>query len=72
MNDGIANHDSSSGYNSPTKDPNRPVATSAYGYIAEGNNYIHKTSNCKFIRGKSAQKVSVDSSGKHKCNCWRY
>ena len=72
VNDGIANHDSRSGYNSPTKDPNRPVITSEYGYIAEGNSYIHKTANCKFIREKNAQRVSTSSSGKHACNCWRY
>ena len=70
--DGIANHNSSSGYNSPSKDPNRPVATSEYGYVADGNRYIHKTPSCKFLKGKSPRKVSVSSSSNFKCNCWRY
>lgn len=70
--DGIANHNSSSGYNSPSKDPNRPVATSEYGYVADGNRYIHKTPSCKFLKGKSPRKVSVSSSSNLKCNCWRY
>ncbi|CUQ15946.1 hypothetical protein [Clostridium baratii] len=70
--DGIANHNSSSGYNSPSKDPNRPVATSEYGYVVDGNRYIHKTPSCKFLKGKSPRKVSVSSSSNFKCNCWRY
>lgn len=69
---GTASHDNRTGYDSPDSDPNEPVVTSDYGYVASGNNYIHKTANCKFIRGKSASKVSVSASGKHACNCWYY
>lgn len=69
---GTASHDNRTGYDSPDSDPNEPVVTSDYGYVASGNNYIHKTANCKFIRGKSTSKVSVSASGKHTCNCWYY
>lgn len=71
-NGGTASHDNRTGYDSPDSDPNEPVVTSDYGYVASGNNYIHKTPNCKFIRGKSTSKVSVSASGKHTCNCWYY
>lgn len=71
-NGGTASHDNRTGYDSPDSYPNEPVVTSDYGYVASGNNYIHKTQNCKFIRGKSASKVSVSAGGKHTCNCWYY
>ncbi len=70
--DGTASHDHSTGYDSPYSDPNEPVITEEYGYIASGNNYIHKTPNCKFIRDKGATQVPVSSSGKASCNCWYY
>ena len=53
-------------------DPNKPQATSDYGYVASGNSYVHKTPDCKFIRGKATSRVSVSASGKNICNCWRY
>ncbi|MCX0374985.1 hypothetical protein LI058_16085, partial [Clostridium perfringens] len=71
-NGGTASHDHRTGYDSPSSDPNKPQATSDYGYVASGNNYIHKTPDCKFIRGKATSRVSVSASGKHTCNCWRY
>ncbi|MGU8343215.1 hypothetical protein ACV3KS_06175 [Clostridium perfringens] len=71
-NGGTASHDHRTGYDSPSSDPNKPQATSDYGYVASGNNYIHKTPDCKFIRGKATSRVSVSDSGKHTCNCWRY
>ncbi|MGU8377305.1 hypothetical protein ACV3M6_02440 [Clostridium perfringens] len=71
-NGGTASHDHRTGYDSPSSDPNKPQATSDYGYVASGNSYVHKTPDCKFIRGKATSKVSVSSSGKHTCNCWRY
>ena len=71
-NGGTASHDHRTGYDSPSSDPNKPQATSDYGYVASGNNYIHKTPDCKFIRGKATSRVSVSASGKYTCNCWRY
>lgn len=70
--DGVADHDHSTGYDSPYSDPNEPVITEEYGYIASGNSYIHKNPNCKFIRGLSVTQVPVSSSGKASCNCWYY
>lgn len=70
--DGTASHDHSTGYDSPYSDPNEPVITEEYGYVVSGNSYIHKTANCKFIRGKAATQVPVSSSGKASCNCWYY
>lgn len=72
VSDGTASHDHSTGYDSPYSDPNEPVITEEYGYVADGNNYIHKTSDCKFIRDKVATQVPVSSSGKASCNCWYY
>ncbi|HAT4091355.1 TPA: cell envelope integrity protein TolA [Clostridium perfringens] len=71
-NGGTASHDHRTGYDSPSSDPNKPQATSDYGYVASGNSYVHKTPDCKFIRGKATSRVSVSASGKHTCNCWRY
>ncbi|MBS5969783.1 MAG: cell envelope integrity protein TolA [Clostridium perfringens] len=71
-NGGTASHDHRTGYDSKGSDPNKPQATSDYGYVASGNSYIHKTPDCKFIRGKATSRVSVSASGKHICNCWRY
>ncbi|XZJ99433.1 hypothetical protein ACSXBY_08875 [Clostridium perfringens] len=71
-NGGTASHDHRTGYDSPSSDPNKPQATSDYGYVASGNSYVHKTPDCKFIRGKATSRVSVSDSGKHTCNCWRY
>ena len=71
-NGGTASHDHRTGYDSPSSDPNKPQATSDYGYVASGNSYVHKTPDCKFIRGKATSRVSVSASGKHICNCWRY
>ena len=70
--DGIADHDSSTGYDSPYSDPNEPFITEEYGYVTDGNNYIHKNSDCKFIRGQATSQVPVSSSGKGSCNCWYY
>ena len=70
--DGVADHDHSTGYDSPYSDPNEPVITEEYGYVASGNSYIHKNPNCKFIRGLSVTQVPVSSSGKASCNCWYY
>lgn len=70
--DGVADHDYSTGYDSPYSDPNEPVITEEYGYVTSGNSYIHKTSDCKFIRGQGATQVPVSSSGKPSCNCWYY
>lgn len=70
--DGNANHDYSTGYDSPYSDPNEPVITEEYGYITSENSYIHKTADCKFIRGQGATQVPVSSSGKPSCNCWYY
>lgn len=70
--DGVADHDHSTGYDSPYSDPNEPVITEEYGYIASGNSYIHKNPNCKFIRGLSVTQVPVSSAGKASCNCWYY
>ena len=58
--------------NKSTNQSNEPVVTAEYGYVASGNKYIHKTSNCKFIKDKAADKVSVSLSEKYKCNCWHY
>ncbi|EOU1651064.1 hypothetical protein QTI42_02390 [Clostridium perfringens] len=71
-NGGTASHDHRTGYDSKGSDPNKPQATSDYGYVASGNSYVHKTPDCKFIRGKATSRVSVSDSGKHTCNCWRY
>ena len=71
-NGGTASHDHRTGYDSPSSDPNKPQATSDYGYVASGNSYVHKTPDCKFIGGKATSRVSVSASGKHICNCWRY
>ncbi|MGM8222188.1 hypothetical protein G6Z12_14965 [Clostridium perfringens] len=71
-NGGTASHDHRTGYDSPSSDPNKPQATSDYGYVASGNSYVHKTPDCKFIRGKATSRVSVSASGKNICNCWRY
>ncbi|MDM0811437.1 hypothetical protein QTI47_04995 [Clostridium perfringens] len=71
-NGGTASHDHRTGYDSKGSDPNKPQATSDYGYVASGNSYVHKTPDCKFIRGKATSRVSVSASGKHTCNCWRY
>ncbi len=71
-NGGTASHDHRTGYDSKGSDPNKPQATSDYGYVASGNSYIHKTQDCKFIRGKATSRVSVSASGKNICNCWRY
>lgn len=71
-NGGTASHDHRTGYDSPSSDPNKPQATSDYGYVASGNSYVHKTPDCKFIRGKATSRVNVSASGKHTCNCWRY
>lgn len=71
-NGGTASHDHRTGYDSKGSDPNKPQATSDYGYVASGNSYVHKTPDCKFIGGKATSRVSVSASGKHICNCWRY
>lgn len=71
-NGGTASHDHRTGYDSKGSDPNKPQATSDYGYVASGNSYIHKTPDCKFIGGKATSRVSVSASGKNICNCWRY
>ena len=71
-NGGTASHDHRTGYASKGSDPNKPQATSDYGYVDSGNSYVHKTPDCKFIRGKATSRVSVSDSGKHTCNCWRY
>ena len=71
-NGGTASHDHRTGYDSKGSDHNKPQATSDYGYVASGNSYVHKTPDCKFIRGKATSRVSVSDSGKHTCNCWRY
>lgn len=71
-NGGTASHDHRTGYDSKGSDPNKPQATSDYGYVASGNSYVHKTPDCKFIRGKATSRVSVSASGKNICNCWRY
>ncbi|MDK0697028.1 hypothetical protein P5E74_04880 [Clostridium perfringens] len=71
-NGGTASHDHRTGYDSPSSDPNKPQATSDYGYVASGNSYVHKTPDCKFIGGKATSRVRVSASGKNICNCWRY
>ncbi|EHK2327199.1 hypothetical protein KCK52_001001 [Clostridium perfringens] len=71
-NGGTASHDHRTGYDSKGSDPNKPQATSDYGYVASGNSYVHKTPDCKFIGGKATSRVSVSASGKNICNCWRY
>ncbi|WP_221372540.1 cell envelope integrity protein TolA [Clostridium perfringens] len=71
-NGGTASHDHRTGYDSKGSDPNKPQATSDYGYVASGNSYVHKNPDCKFIGGKATSRVSVSASGKHICNCWRY
>lgn len=68
---GTADHDKTSGYDSPTSGKDAVVNTS-YGYIANGNKYIHKNSNCKFIRDKSVTKVKTSSSSRPACNCYHY
>ncbi|EOU1682060.1 cell envelope integrity protein TolA [Clostridium perfringens] len=71
-NGGTASHDHRTGYDSKGSDPNKPQATSDYGYVASGNSYVHKTPDCKFIGGKTTSRVRVSASGKNICNCWRY
>ncbi|MDM0496578.1 cell envelope integrity protein TolA [Clostridium perfringens] len=71
-NGGTASHDHRTGYDSKGSDPNKPQATSDYGYVASGNSYVHKTPDCKFIGGKETSRVRVSASGKNICNCWRY
>lgn len=70
--DGTANHDTSTGYDSPYSDPNEPTITSSTGYVASGNNYMHKTPDCKFIRGKATSTVDANSWSGAVCNCWYY
>ena len=42
-------------------------------YVANGNSYYHKSSNCKFIKGANVRKVDIgDVEGKHPCNCIKY
>lgn len=44
-----------------------------YVYIASGNSYYHKSSDCKFLDGASTKKVSLSNvGGKHPCNCIKY
>lgn len=71
-NGGTASHDHRTGYDSKGSDPNKPQATSDYGYVVSGNSYVHKTPDCKFIGGKETSRVRVSASGKNICNCWRY
>ncbi|WP_404987898.1 hypothetical protein [Clostridium culturomicium] len=70
--DGKANHDTSTGYDSPDSDPNEPTITSSIGYVASGNNYMHKTTDCKFISGKATSTVDANSWSGAVCNCWYY
>ncbi|GEM_PF-5979438 len=70
--DGKANHDTSTGYDSPDSDPNEPTITSSTGYVASGNNYMHKIPDCKFIGGKATSVVDANNWGGAVCNCWYY
>lgn len=70
--DGKANHDTSTGYDSSDSDPNEPTITSSTGYVASGNNYMHKTTDCKFIRGKATSTVDANNWSGAVCNCWHY
>ena len=40
-------------------------------YIANGNSYYHKISNCKYLEGATTKKVVLSADmGKYECNCF--